>query len=302
MKPNLITMVGPTASGKTDLAIRLAKKLQGGDYYLKGAEIVSADSRQIYREMNIGTGKPTEEQQKQVRHYLIDIISPDQPINVATYKDLALETIKKIYDKNKIPFLVGGTGLYVKAVAENLQFPRVSPHPEIRRELEKKSIEKLFSIYKELDPEGIEIIDTKNKRRLIRAIEVCRVTGKPFSKMRGKGSPLFKNLYLGIDIPQENLEQRISKRVESMFEKGLEEEVRKLTDKYGFNISSMETIGYQEWEDYFKGVISRQQVKENIKTHTLQFAKRQKKWFKNKKKIHWIKNASKAEKLVKDFL
>jgi len=302
----LIIILGPTASGKTDLAIKLAKKFSG--------EIVSADSRQIYKEMDIGTAKPSKKERKAIPHYLIDIIKPTQEFNVAIFKKLAVEAIKKIQKKGKIPFLVGGTGLYIKAIIDNIKFPKVPAKKSFRKILERKSEKELFKIYKKLDPQGAKIIDRKNKRRLVRAIEVCKVTKKPFWQQRKKGEPIFSPLIIGIKLPKKELKKRVKTRVEKMFKLGLENEVKNLTKKYGWNISPLQTIGYQEWKEYFtkKPAITKKELKEKIKLHTIQFTKRQMTWFsarggsavsgKKDERIRWVKNYRKAEKLIKKFL
>lgn len=287
----LIVILGPTASGKTELAIKLAKKFNG--------EIVSADSRQIYKEMNIGTAKPTKKERKEVVHHLIDIIRPNEDFSVALYKKLASEKIKEVQKRKKLPFLVGGTGLYISAIVDNLDFPRVPPNKELRKKLEKKSLDELLKIYKKLDPEGAKYIDKNNKRRLIRAIEACKATGKSFWKMRKKKKPLFDILEIG--IKRDNLEKKLERRTKEMIKKGLEKEAKRLFKKYG-DIPSLETIGYQEWKEYFQGKIKKEEVIQKIILHTRQYAKRQMTWFKKDKRIHWIKNIKEAEKLVKEFL
>jgi len=289
----LVVILGPTAAGKTALAIKLAKKFNG--------EIISADSRQIYEEMNIGTAKPTKKEVGVVPYYLIDIMPPNRKFNVAIYKKLAVQTIKEIQKRGKPPFLVGGTGLYVRAVVNNIKFPKVPAQKKLREKLEKKTEKELFKIYKKLDPIGAKFIDKKNKRRLIRAIEVCQITGESFWEMRKKGKPLFDTLQIGIKLPQKELKERIKKRVEKMFKSGLENEVRNLVKKYNW-LFTLQTIGYQEWKDYFEGNTTKKKIKEKITLHTLQFAKRQMTWFRKNKKIHWIKNHQEAEKLIKNFL
>lgn len=289
----VIVILGQTAVGKTALSIKLAKKFNG--------EIVSADSRQIYEEMNIGTAKPTKKELRGVPYYLIDILPPDKNFNVALYKKLAVQIIKGIHKMGKLPFLVGGTGLYIGAIVDNLKFPRVLPQKELRKKLEKKSEKELFEIYKKLDPKGAKSIDKKNKRRLIRAIEVSKISGEPFWKQRKKGKPLFDVLQIGIKVERKELEERIEKRVEKMFQEGLEKEVKSLVKKYGW-ILTLETIGYQEWEKYFERKINKNEVKKLITRHTIQFAKRQMTWFKRDKRIRWIKNYQQAEKLIKSFL
>ncbi len=288
-KPKLVVILGPTATGKTGLAIKLAKQFNG--------EIVSADSRQIYKEMAIGTAKPTKKETRTVPHHLIDFISPNKDFNVALYKKRVLKTIQEINKKGKIPFLVGGTGLYIKAIVNNIDFPKVKPNKKLRRQLEKKSAEELFRIYKKLDPKGAKLIDKNNKRRLVRAIEVSKLTKKPFWVQRKKQASLFDILQLGIKLPKKELEKRISKRTDKMFKLGLEKEVKRLKKKY-MKSPLLQTIGYAEW---FQNK-DEKKIKEAIKLHTLQFAKRQMTWFKKDKRISWIKNYKEAQKLTKNFL
>ncbi|MBZ9572201.1 tRNA (adenosine(37)-N6)-dimethylallyltransferase MiaA [Patescibacteria group bacterium] len=316
--PKLIVILGPTASGKTKLSIRLAKKLNG--------EIISADSRQIYKEMDIGTAKPSRKEIKKIPHHLIDIVWPDQEFNVAIYKKMAIKAIKNIQKRKKLPLLVGGTGLYIQAIVDNIEFPEIPPQAKLRKKLEKKTKKELFKTYKKLDPEGAEIIDKENKRRLIRAIEVCEVTGKSFWKQRKKGKPFFDILKIGIKLPKTELKKRVEKRVEKMFKLGLEKEVKNLVKKYGRGLPSLQAIGYQEWFSFAKASEDKkrrtffsltknekEEVKKLISCHTIQFAKRQMTWFKKhpapeqvrcgaSKRIHWVRNYRKAEKLIKKFL
>lgn len=290
----LIVILGPTASGKTDLAVKLAKKFNG--------EIISADSRQIYKEMNIGTAKPSKKEKKLIPHHLIDLIKPNQRFNVAIYKKLALRAIEDVKNRGKISFLVGGTGLYIKSIIDNINFPAVPAQKKLRKKMEKKTKKELFKIYRKLDPEGAKFIDKNNKRRLIRAIEVCKVTKIPFWKQREKGKNLFNTLIIGIKLPGKELEKKIKIRIEKMFRLGLEREVINLTKKYGRKISPLQTIGYQEWHDYFNKKAGRNAIKKQVILHTLQFSKRQMTWFKKDKRIKWIKNYKSAEKLINGFL
>ena len=291
--PKLIVILGQTATGKTEIAIRLAKKFNG--------EIVSADSRQIYKQMNIGTSKPTKKELSAVPHSLINIMEPDQAFNVVIFKKLAMKAIKSIHKNGKLPFLVGGTGLYIKAVVNNIDFPKIPPNKKMRKNLEKKTEKDLLVIYQKLDPEGAGFIEKNNKRRLIRAIEVSKATGKPFWEQRKEKGKIFDTLQLGIKTTQEELKERIERRVKKMIKLGLEKEVKKLIKKYG-KAPSLQTIGYQEWNEYFEGKIIKEKVKELIGLHTLQFSKRQMTWFKKDKKIAWVKGYNQAEKKIKDFL
>jgi len=290
-KPKIIVILGPTASGKTELAIKLAKKFKG--------EIISADSRQVFKGMDIGTAKPKDT--NNIPHHLLDLIKPNQQFNVALFKRRALRAIKEIKKRKKIPFLVGGSGLYIQAVVENINFSKIPAQKELREKLEKKTEKELFDMYKKLDPKGAKLIEKGNKRRLIRAIEVSKATGKPYWEQRKKGEALFDVLEIGIKIPKQELRKRIKERTEKMIEQGLEKEVKKIIKKYGW-IPPLHTIGYQEWKEYFSNDITKERVKEMIILHTGQFAKRQMTWFKRDKKILWVRDYTKAEKLIRAFL
>ncbi|MDD4995947.1 MAG: tRNA (adenosine(37)-N6)-dimethylallyltransferase MiaA [Patescibacteria group bacterium] len=297
-KPKLITLVGPTASGKTNLALKLAYQFNG--------EIISADSRTIYQEMNIGTAKPTMEQRLKVPHYLIDIIAPDQEFTVAEFKKEALKCIDRIIKRYRIPFLVGGTGLYISSIIDNLEIPRVPPDEKLRLQLEEKinkhGLDYLWKKLVKLDPEAADFVQKQNPRRIIRALEVCLKTKKPFSKLRKKGKPLFNCLRLGIKISKNNLSENINRRINEMIKSGLVEETKNLIKKYSSPSPCLNTIGYREIVSYLKNEINFEQAVELIKKNTHQYARRQITWFKRDKQIHWIKNQKEAEKLIRNFL
>lgn len=298
MLPKLIVVVGPTASGKSALAVQLAKKLNG--------EIISADSRQVYREMDIGTAKPTKKEIKEIQHYLVDIKNPNEEYTVAQYKKDAMKAIEKIIKSGKLPILAGGTGLYVKAVVDNLEIPEVKPNPKLRKKLEKR-IEKegLETLYRELvaeDPEAAYIVDGKNPRRVVRALEIAITTKKPFSAQRTKGEPLFDALKIGITLPPEKLLKWIETRVDEMVKNGLVNEVKNLIKKYGSTQVAFDAIGYREITDYLNKKISLREAIELMKRNTRNYAKRQMTWFKKDKRIYWIKNQKEVERLVKKFL
>ena len=327
----LIVILGPTASGKTEMAIRLAKKFNG--------EIVSADSRQIYKYMNIGTSKPAESFQipllpfkkeerffplfkgelrgisepnveikkpliiNNIPHYLINIINPDEEFSLAQYKKLAIEFIKDIQKRNKIPFLAGGTGLYISAVVDNLIIPKAKPDEVMRNKLEEKSNIELFEELKKIDPIAAKNIDIENKRRLIRAVEVIRLTGELFSKQQKKGKPLFDILQIGIEIPRSELYRRIEKRVDKMIKNGLEQEVRNLIKKgYRVDLPSMSGLGYRQMIMYLKNEINLSGAVELIKRDTRRYARRQMTWLRRDKRIKWIENYKETEELVEGFL
>lgn len=317
-KPNLIVVVGPTASGKTALAIRIAKRFN--------SQIVSADSRQIYREMDIGTAKPPRDKSQipnkfrsakprnrksvfishGVPHYLIDIRNPNESYTVADYKRDAIKAIRAILKKGKLPILIGGTGLYVDAVTENLNIPKAKPNPTLRKELEARSkkygLKKLFEELVALDPEAAYIVDPNNPRRVIRALEVALTTGKPFSAQRKKGAPLFNALKIGVAAPKEKLRGRINRRADEMVREGLVDEVKRLVKKYGANCHAFDAIGYREIINCLNGEIPLAEAVAKIKTNTWRYAKRQLTWFRKDREIKWIRTEKQAFRLIKGFL
>jgi len=292
----LIVILGPTASGKTDLSIKLAKRYNG--------EVVSADSRQIYKGMDIGTAKPLE--LENIDHWLLDIKNPNQNYTVAEYKKDAIKAIKNIQKRGKLAILVGGTGLYIKAVAENLDIPKIEANPLLRKKIEKEAekfgLDYVFQKLIKLDPEAAYIIDSKNPRRVIRALEITLLTKKPFSQQRKIGKPLFDVLEIGISVPNEKLKEKINLRVDEMIKNGLIEEVEKLVKKYDAGQQAFDAIGYREIIDFLNKKITLEQAAEAIKINTWHYAKRQMTWFKRDKKINWIKDFKKSEKLVKQFI
>ncbi len=295
--PKLIVICGPTASGKSEIAVNLAQEFNG--------EIISADSRQIYQKMNIGTSKvPLNEKgfYKNIKHHLIDILEPMSLFNVSEYKKVALEKINEILKCGKVPFLVGGTGLYIKAVVYNLNIPEIKPNDTLRKKLAQKSTDELFKMIADTDPEAAEFIDKNNKLRLIRALEVFLVSGRKFSNLKNQGDSLFNTLQLGIKLEKEVLFKRIEERINTMIEKGLESEVRQLIDKFNWSPVLSQTIGYQEWQAYFEGKISIKEVIAQIIKNSRNYAKRQLTWFKADPNIKWISSYDEAKNLVSDFL
>lgn len=298
MLKKLVVILGPTASGKSELAIKLAKKFNG--------EIVSADSRQVYKGMDIGTAKPTKKERKEILHYLIDIKNPNQIYTVWQYKKEAIKAINKIIKKGKSPFLVGGTGLYLKAVIENLEIPRVKPDWKLRKSLELKiKTRGLKSLYDELikiDPEAAYIVDPQNPRRIIRALEVAIKTKRPFSQQRKKGKSLFDVLEIGLSVSEEKLKEKIEKRVNKIMKTRLVNEVKNLIKIYDKNLPTFDAIGYREIIDYLNKKFSLAEAIKKIEENTWHFAKRQMTWFKKDEKIIWVKNRREAKNLVKEFL
>lgn len=296
LKNKIIVILGPTASGKTSLSLKLAKKFSG--------EIISADSRQIYKGMDIGTAKPTNFEMSEVAHWLVDIKNPDQPYSVAEYKKDATEAIKNILERGKLPILVGGTGLYIKSVVENLDIPKVEADPVLRQKIEEEAKERgldyVFDKLIKLDPEAAYIVDPKNPRRVVRALEVTLLTNKPFSKQRKVGEPIFDVLEIGISVPKEKLQEKISQRVDEMMKDGLVDEIKNLTEKFG-NQQAFDAIGYREIVDYLSGKSELQKAVKDMKNNTWHYAKRQMTWFNADKKIHWITSEHEAEKLLENF-
>lgn len=299
LKP-LVVILGPTASGKSELALKLAKKFNG--------EIISADSRQIYKEMNIGTAKPKNLKIKNrtyaldgIPHHLVNIVKPSQKFSVAEYKELAIKIIRDVTRRGKIPILAGGTGLYISSIVDNIEIPKVKPNLSLRKKLENKSIVILLKQLKKLDTAAFINIDKKNKRRIIRALEVTISTGKPFSAQRAKGAPLFNCLQIGLDIPREKLYKKIDDRVEKMIKSGLVKETKSLAKKYSWRLPSMSGIGYKQIGMYLRGEIKLEKAKELIKFATHAYARRQMTWFNKDKRIKWIKSNSKNgfSKIVK---
>lgn len=304
-KEKLIIILGPTASGKTDLSLKLAKEFNG--------EIINADSRQIYKYMNIATAKEPGKRKNEkyivngIAHYLIDFIEPDHEYTLAHFQKDAVKRIKEIQSRGKVPFLVGGTGLYISSIVDNYSIPKGKPNKKLRVQLEKdfrtKGLEYLWKKLIQKDPGAAKVVDKNNPRRVIRALEVVLTTGQPFSQLREKRESIFDILQLGVKIGKKELEKRINLRTERMVKQGLLDETRKLLKKgYKADLPSMSGIGYKEAIQYFLGRISFGQMVDLIKQNTRQYAKRQMTWFKRDKRIVWIKEYKKAENMVGKFL
>jgi len=307
--PKVVIIVGPTASGKTSLGIKLAKKVSaigGPASGWQGGEIISADSRQIYRGLDIGTAKPSLQERQAISHHLIDIRKLNQDYTVAQYKRDCVKAIKDISSRGKLPIIVGGTGLYIKAVVDNLTIPQVKADPLLRKELKQELQDRGLSfLYKELikiDPEAAYIVDPRNPRRVIRALEIAIGAKKPFSQTRRQGKPLFDFLQIGISWPKEKLRERIGKRIDMMIKEGLVDEVRNLVKKYPARTHAFEAIGYREIINHLQGELSLEKAVELTKGNTWRYAKRQMTWFRKDKNIHWISNQREAESPVREFL
>ena len=287
MKP-LIVIAGPTASGKTGLSIALAKALDG--------EIVSADSMQIYKYMNIGTAKPTDEEKAGVPHHLMDFLEPSENFSVADYCDMAHKAIADIHKRGKLPILVGGTGLYIDSLVNNVDFDQDDEDHETRRELEelaeKEGVEAVHDILKEIDPETAEKYHPNNLRRVIRAIEFYRVTGKTISAhAKEEKVSRYNTVYFCIDWDREILYDRINQRVDIMVNDGLVDEVKDLLSRgYDKNCTAMQGIGYKEFYGYLAGERTLDETLEEIKQGSRRYAKRQLTWFRRNKDIHWLKS------------
>jgi len=296
----LIAIVGPTAVGKSALALQLAAEFRG--------EIVSADSRQIYRGMDIGTAKPTPAERQRVPHHLIDVVNPNQTFTLADYQQLAYAVIAQIHARGKVPFLVGGTGLYVRAVLEGLTIPRVQPNPELRRELEREDAATLYARLQQLDPNAAAKIDPRNKRRVIRALEVCQATGQPMSTLQKTQPPPYRVLRIGLTLPREELYRRINARVEQMIAAGLVEEVRALlAHGYAPDVPAMSGLGYRHIAAYLNGTLTREEAIRQLKRDTRRLVHHQYTWFRlDDPRIRWYNLAESGEDeirvLVTEFL
>jgi tRNA dimethylallyltransferase len=274
--PHLVAIVGATATGKTSLAVALARRLHG--------EVINADSRQVYRGMDIGTAKPTPAEQAAARHWLIDVLDPDQPLTLALFLDLARAALDDVWSRGLLPIVVGGTGQYVWALLEDWHVPRLPPDPRLRAELQERAAREgpaaLLEELRRIDPVAASSVDPNNARRIIRAIEVTRATGRPFSEWRRKGQPAFGATLLGLRLDRPELYRRIDARVDGMLAAGLVDEVRRLQAAgYGCELPSMASIGYREVCAYLRGACSLGEAVARIKTETHRLARMQHAWF-----------------------
>lgn len=286
----LIVICGATATGKSSLALKLAQELN--------TKIISADSRQVYQEFDIGTAKPSLQEQSLVPHYMIDVCKPNEILTLAQYQ----EQTQTIIDSNptKPVLLVGGTGLYIKAIVRGLKIPRVSPQPRLRSHLETFSQCERYAFLSQIDENAALKIHPNDSVRTIRALEVYYVTGKPISEQQGENPPPYSILQIGLDCDLDLLELRIKKRTEIMLNQGLVKEVEYLINKYGEDLPLLNTLGYAEIKQYLLGEISLLETKDLIVLHTRQFAKRQRTWFKADSNIHWFD--ANSQNLLKEIL
>ena len=284
----VVVICGPTASGKTALSIELAKRING--------EIVSADSMQIYDEMNIGTAKPDQEEMQGIKHYLIGNIKPTNRYSVSEFKKNAISAIKEIISKEKMPIVVGGTGLYVNSLVYGIDYPEIQTNLEYRKELEKiveeKGLQYLFEKAVEIDKEAMKNISPNDKKRILRVLEIYKETGKTKTELeresRKNGIPYDYKIF-AINMPREILYDRINRRVDIMIEKGLIDEVSSLYEKYGESLlTSMQAIGYKEVVEFLKGNCTKEEMIEKIKMETRRYAKRQLTWFRKIENIQWL--------------
>lgn len=287
MNNKIIAVAGPTASGKTALSVKIAKEL--------GGEIVSCDSMQIYKGMDIGTAKPSLEERCGVPHHMIDIISPDEKYNVVSYKRDAEAAIDDILKRGRVPVLAGGTGLYMDSVLSNTAFSENSSFSVARERLEKlfeeKGREYIFEMLEKIDPEAAEKIHPNNTRRVIRALEIYETTGKTLTQanIESKRPEKYESLVIGLMWDRETLYERINERVERMMTEGLLKEVETLRKKgMKAEYTSMQAIGYKELFEYFEGNCTLEEAKEKIKQESRRYAKRQMTWLKRNKKINWL--------------
>ncbi|MBO8205365.1 tRNA (adenosine(37)-N6)-dimethylallyltransferase MiaA [Prochlorococcus marinus] len=287
-QPHVIVLIGATASGKTELAIEIAE-------YFK-TRIHNIDSRQIYKYMDIGTAKPSENQQKKIKHFLIDIAEPINPINVKQFQEIAQKSIKREITQNYLPFLVGGSGLYMNSITKGFFVPDVPPQKNLREQLEKLGQQECWELLKNCDPVSTKTINFADQNRTIRALEVFYVTGKPLSTQKVQNPPDWKILELGLD--RDNLKERILQRTKNMFLAGIVEETKHLISQYGSDLAILQTIGYREARDVLNKHLTIDKAIELTTTKTIQFAKRQKTWFRNKNNPIWLNNKN----LLKDAI
>jgi tRNA dimethylallyltransferase len=289
----LIVILGPTASGKSDLAVKIAKRFKG--------EVISADSRQVYKGMNIGTGKITKKEMRGIPHYLLDVVSPKKRFDVALYRKLAMEAIKNIQKRGKVPILCGGTGLYIQAVVDGIAMPEVKPNWKLRKTLDKLSAEELFGRLKKLDSKRAETIDKNNKRRLVRAMEIILITKKPIPELKKNPLP-YPVLMIGVKREKDELEKLIEKRFLKWLKDGFLKEVLKLRKELSWKRIEEFGIHYRTASQYLQKRITEEEFIKKSLIELRNYAKRQMTWFRSDERIKWIETYKEAEKLIKNLL
>ena len=298
MKPTVIVIGGPTASGKSGLAIKLAKKING--------EIISADSMQIYKDMNIGTAKVTEEEMKGITHYMLDIVSPEERYSVSTYKKEAEKAIEEILEKGKIPIIVGGTGLYIESLIYGIEFQDEKIDEQYRKQLdtiaEIEGLEKLYCEATKIDSQAMEKISKNDKKRIIRVLEIYHKTGKTKTEQEiesRKTEIKYNYKSFAITMDRNKLYQRIEKRVDQMIENGLIQEVENIRKKYNKFPTAMQGLGYKEVIEYLENKTTKEEMVEKLKKETRHYAKRQLTWFRKYKEIIWLDGGKEEDKNIK---
>lgn len=298
MKPIVYVIGGPTASGKSKLAVELAKKVNG--------EIISADSMQIYKEMNIGTAKVNKEEMQGVQHYLVDFVSPDERYSVSNFKKDAEKAIEKILEKGKTPIVVGGTGLYIDTLINGVEFASIKEDLEYRNAMleraQKEGNKVLHDELAKIDKEAAEKIDMNNVRRVIRALEIYKITGKTKTKLDEESRKETKYDYrvYGIEWDREELYRRIEKRIDIMLEEGLVEEVKNVMSKYTISKTALQGLGYKEVIEFLNNDISYDEMVDKLKMETRRYAKRQLTWFRRNKEIKWYDINNIADKIISE--
>ena len=300
-KEKVIVICGPTASGKTALSIELAKQING--------EIVSADSMQIYKDMDIGTAKPTKEEMQGIKHYLIDFVSPDERYSVADYKQDAKKAIREILKKGKVPIIVGGTGLYIDSLIYEIEYPNIEFDEKYREKLEKeveeKGLEELYEKAKEVDVEATKKISKNDKKRILRILEIYHATGKNKTEQEiesRKKEVEFDYKVYALNWDREKLYERINKRVDIMIEQGLIKEVKNVYEKYNEFPTAMQGLGYKEVVEYLENKTTKEEMVEKIKQETRRYAKRQMTWFRKNKQTIWLNAEEEIQNNIKIIL
>ena len=286
LKPKVIVIGGPTASGKTALSIELAKRIDG--------EIVSADSMQIYKEMNIGTAKPDDKEKQNIKHYMLDIIAPNERYSVADYKRDAKNAIREIIKKGKTPIVIGGTGLYIDSLIYEIEYPEIEIDLEYRKKLEdlaeKEGLLSLYEKAKKIDEKAMEKISVNDRKRILRVLEIYHQTGKTKTELdeESRKEPEFDYKMFAINMDREVLYDRINRRVDIMLEQGLIKEVEEIYNKYEEFPTAMQALGYKEVVEYIEGKVTKEEMIEKIKMESRRYAKRQLTWFRKNKETKWL--------------